>query len=217
MGAAALGVLLIAVPFAIAANSGHATTVRTQPQAQATDPGSSALPTASAAVSAGGSAVGSPSSPAAVNATDGAAGQGATAASSGTGASPPTSAAAAVAQLAAAHPGRHMCYRAYVTHVGWQAPVCDGIAAGEVGKNAPIEAVEVSTSGTSGNEANAYMADGGWQNGGWKAAANGQSLVIGSPGSGVGMKAFIAKVHSGTIYAHLHVLGHRLADHPVRQ
>lgn len=121
--------------------------------------------------------------------------------------SSPTTAAAAVVRLAAAHPGRHICYRAYVADVGWEAPVCDGGVAGSTGGR-PIEAVEISTAGTSGNGANAYMANGGWQGGSawnWKGAANGKSLVIGSPGSGAGMKGFVTKVKSGTVCANTYV------------
>lgn len=121
--------------------------------------------------------------------------------------SSPTTAASAVVQLAAAHPGRHICYRAYVSHVGWQAPVCDGGVAGAAG-NRPIEAVELSTAGTSGNEGNAYTASSGWQGGSawnWKAAANGRNLVIGNPGSGAGMKAFVTKVSVGTVCANTYV------------
>jgi hypothetical protein len=137
-----------------------------------------------------------------------AAGQAAIPASSEKRTSPPTTAADAVAQRAAAHPGRHICYRAYVSEVGWEAPVCDGGVAGATGKHRPIEAVELSTAGTSGNEANAYMAGSGWQGGGawnWKGAANGQNLVIGNPGSGAAMRAFMTSVKSGTICANTYV------------
>ncbi|MFE9452339.1 hypothetical protein [Streptomyces sp. NPDC006739] len=143
--------------------------------------------------------------PSASKAAAEAAGQGVAPDSSGQRTSAPTTAAAAVVRLAAAHPGRHICYRAYVTGVGWEGPVCDGGVAGGTGNNGPIQAVELSTAGTSGNEANAYMAKGGWQGGGWKGAGNGRNLVIGNPGSGTGMKAFMTRVKSGTICANTYV------------
>ncbi|MFD5540939.1 hypothetical protein ACFWIJ_24760 [Streptomyces sp. NPDC127079] len=110
--------------------------------------------------------------------------------------------------MAAAHPGRHICYRAYVADVGWEAPMYDGGVAGTAGKGRPIEAVELSTAGTSGSEGNAYMASSGWQGGSackWKGAANGKSLVIGSPGSAAGLKAFVTKVKSGTVCANTYL------------
>ncbi|CAM5649858.1 Hydrophobic W protein OS=Streptomyces fumanus OX=67302 GN=GCM10018772_05510 PE=4 SV=1 [Streptomyces fumanus] len=46
---------------------------------------------------------------------------------------PAETAATAVNQLAKKNPGRHVCYRAYVSGRGWQKPVCDGAAAGTPG------------------------------------------------------------------------------------
>ncbi|MFF4014696.1 hypothetical protein [Streptomyces sp. NPDC001843] len=222
------GALLIAIPIALVGRTHHSdrhssgsaapqgdTVLATQGSAQPggyTPSSPSASPSHTAHTTAKASAkVKHHSEPKATTGTTAkttpkAAGHGGTPASSGKKTSPPATAASAVAHLAAAHPGRHICYRAYVADAGWTAPVCDGGVAGAAGKNRPLEAVELSTSGTAGSEANAYMSSGGWQGGGpWKGAVNGKNLVIGTPGSGAGMKAFITKVKSGTVCANTYV------------
>ncbi|MFF4728993.1 hydrolase, partial [Streptomyces mirabilis] len=95
-------------------------------------------------------------------------------------------AATAVAQLAAQDPGRHICYRAYLTDKGWTKPVCDGAMAGTVGENRPIKSLNLATSDTDGTAATAFVyypqsTDGkGHYNGPWKGVVDGADLYIGS-------------------------------------
>ncbi|MEU9557214.1 hypothetical protein [Streptomyces fumanus] len=70
---------------------------------------------------------------------------------------PAETAATAVNQLAKKDPGRHVCYRAYVSGRGWQKPVCDGAAAGTPGVNRPIKALNIAVRGTGGAAANAFV------------------------------------------------------------
>nr|WP_168505266.1 hydrolase [Streptomyces sp. S1D4-11]QIY93583.1 hydrolase [Streptomyces sp. S1D4-11] len=95
-------------------------------------------------------------------------------------------AATAVTQLAAQDPGRHICYRAYLTDKGWTKPVCDGAMAGTVGQNRPIKSLNLATSDTDGTAATAFVyypqsTDGkGHYNGPWKGVVDGADLYIGS-------------------------------------
>ncbi|MFF3658587.1 hydrolase [Streptomyces olivochromogenes] len=95
-------------------------------------------------------------------------------------------AATAVAQLAAQDPGRHICYRAYLTDKGWTKPVCDGAMAGTVGQNRPIKSLNLATSDTDGTAATAFVYDSQSTNGNghyfgpWKGVADGSDLYIGS-------------------------------------
>ncbi|MGW4983092.1 hydrolase [Streptomyces mirabilis] len=95
-------------------------------------------------------------------------------------------AATAVAQLAAQDPGRHICYRVYLTDKGWTKPVCDGAMAGTMGQNRPIKSLNLATSDTDGTAATAFVyypqsTDGkGHYNGPWKGVADGSDLYIGS-------------------------------------
>ncbi|MGW2827604.1 hypothetical protein [Streptomyces sp. NPDC001286] len=66
-------------------------------------------------------------------------------------------AATAVNRLARNDPGRHICYRAYVSGQGWQKPVCDGTVAGTTGQNRPIKALNIAVRGTGGTAANAFV------------------------------------------------------------
>ncbi len=66
-------------------------------------------------------------------------------------------AATAVKQLAKNAPGRHICYRAYVSGQGWQKPVCDGTAAGNTTGNRSIKALNIAVHGTQGAAANAFV------------------------------------------------------------
>ncbi|MEF9915544.1 cysteine/serine endopeptidase inhibitor [Streptomyces sp. P5-A9] len=65
-------------------------------------------------------------------------------------------AAAAVGRLVKTTPGRHVCYRAYVSGSGWQKPVCDGAVAGTPGSNQPIKALNIAMQGVGGSAANAF-------------------------------------------------------------
>ncbi|MFJ8022583.1 hydrolase [Streptomyces sp. NPDC096311] len=95
-------------------------------------------------------------------------------------------AATAVTQLAAQDPGRHICYRAYLTDKGWTKPVCDGAMAGTVGEDRPIKSLNLATSDTDGTAATAFVyypqsTDGkGHYNGPWKGVVDGADLYIGS-------------------------------------
>ncbi|PTM99530.1 hypothetical protein [Streptomyces sp. VMFN-G11Ma] len=66
-------------------------------------------------------------------------------------------AASAVNRLAKNDPGRHICYRAYVSGRGWQKPVCDGTVAGTTGQNRAIKALNIAVRGTGGVAANAFV------------------------------------------------------------
>ncbi|QIY68467.1 hydrolase [Streptomyces sp. RLB1-33] len=95
-------------------------------------------------------------------------------------------AATAVTQLAAQDPGRHICYRAYLTGKGWTKPVCDGAMAGTVGQNRPIKSLNLATSDTDGTAATAFVYDPQSTNGNghyfgpWKGVVDGADLYIGS-------------------------------------
>jgi hypothetical protein len=117
---------------------------------------------------------------------------------------PVGTAAYAVQKLAASSSGRHICYRAYVTDIGWQSPVCDGALAGTTGQSRAIEALNIAVSGTGGTGANGYMQDTGWESA-WKGAANGANLTIGSPGKSLRMEAFAMNVGVGTVCVNAHV------------
>ncbi|MFF2460840.1 hydrolase [Streptomyces mirabilis] len=99
---------------------------------------------------------------------------------------PEDTAATAVAQLAAQDPGRHICYRAYLTDEGWTKPVCDGAMAGTVGQNRPIKSLNLATSDTDGTAATAFVYDSQSTNGNghyfgpWKGVVDGADLYIGS-------------------------------------
>ncbi|MEV5646417.1 hypothetical protein AB0L67_41185 [Streptomyces flaveolus] len=70
----------------------------------------------------------------------------------------PDTAATAVNRLASKNPGRHICYRVYVSGQGWRKPVCDGRTAGTPGKGV-ITAVNIAVSGTKGTSGAAYVYD----------------------------------------------------------
>ncbi|MFF0013068.1 hypothetical protein [Streptomyces sp. NPDC005374] len=95
-------------------------------------------------------------------------------------------AAVAVQALATRNPGRHICYRAYVENLGWQAAVCDGATAGAAGQGRPIKALNIAVSGTNGTAATAFVhnpdsTDGkGHYNAPWKGAVDGIDNYIGS-------------------------------------
>ncbi|MEU3459437.1 hypothetical protein ABZ721_05695 [Streptomyces sp. NPDC006733] len=91
----------------------------------------------------------------------------------------PNTAALAVQRLAAASPGRHICYRALVTGIGWQTPVCDGATAGTEGQSRPIKALNIAVSGTRGTSANEFIQKDGWTTK-WEGVVDGIDLSIGS-------------------------------------
>ena len=118
-------------------------------------------------------------------------------------------AAVAVQRLDATSPGRHICYRAYETGTGWQAPVCDGATAGTIGQSRPIRALDIAVSGTSGTAANAFIQNGGWATP-WTAAADGVDLYIGTATQTASpMMGFVINVGTDTVCqnAHVHNLG----------
>ncbi|WAU82102.1 hypothetical protein O1Q96_21370 [Streptomyces sp. Qhu-G9] len=92
---------------------------------------------------------------------------------------PPNTAALAVQRLATASPGRHICYRAYMTGTGWQAPVCDGATAGLEGQGRAIKALNIAVSDTNGVDASPFFQGAGWTVP-WKGVGNGSDLVIGN-------------------------------------
>ncbi|MXM63490.1 hypothetical protein GR925_08520 [Streptomyces sp. HUCO-GS316] len=117
----------------------------------------------------------------------------------------PDSAATAVNRLAGNDPGRHICYRAYVSGRGWQKPVCDGTVAGTTGQNRSIKALNIAVRDTGGVAANAFVhnpasTDG---NGVWKPhwTANtddGKDIYIGSTKKGApDMLGFAINIGSG--------------------
>ncbi len=111
----------------------------------------------------------------------------------------PNTAALAVQRLAAASPGRHICYRAYVTGIGWQAPVCDGATAGTEGQNRPIKALNVAVSGTKGTSANEFIQEAGWTTA-WTGAVDGVDLSIGSARKDApNMSGFAIAVNDGVV------------------
>jgi uncharacterized protein YjdB len=117
---------------------------------------------------------------------------------------PAGTAAYAVQKLAAGSPGRHICYRAYVSDIGWRPAVCDGALAGTVGQARAIEALNIAVSGVSGTGSNGYIENSGWETN-WKFADNGVNLYIGTTGQMLRMEAFTLNVGSGTVCANAHV------------
>jgi Protein kinase domain/Clostridial hydrophobic W len=118
---------------------------------------------------------------------------------------PADTAALAVRRLAAASPGRHVCYRAYVQGIGWQKPVCDGAAAGTVGESRAIQALNIAVSGVHGMSGNGYLQKDGWVTP-WKIAANGINLYLGTAAPrATHLAGFAVNVGSGTICANAHV------------
>ncbi|WP_432952602.1 hypothetical protein [Streptomyces sp. CA-288835] len=109
----------------------------------------------------------------------------------------PNTAALAVQRLATGSPGRHICYRAYMTDIGWQAPVCDGATAGLEGQNRAIKALDIAVSDTNGVAANAFYQGAGWTTP-WTNVGNGADLVIGTPKqSAPNMGGFAINVDEG--------------------
>lgn len=97
----------------------------------------------------------------------------------------PTTAATAVNRLAKKDPGRHICYRAYVSRRGWGKPVCDGGTSGTPGRGT-ITAVNIAVSGTKGTSGGAYVHDPASSNGeghfakAWTAVPDGLDHYLGS-------------------------------------
>ncbi|MEV6948883.1 hypothetical protein AB0N07_44630 [Streptomyces sp. NPDC051172] len=117
----------------------------------------------------------------------------------------PETAATAVNRLAVRAPGRHICYRAYLSATGWQKPVCDGKVAGTTGQNRAIKALNIAVSGTGGVAANALVhsasstdGQGVWMPDWTPNTANGTDLYIGSVMQGAAnMLAFAINIGSG--------------------
>ncbi|MGW1505852.1 hypothetical protein ACWCQW_46570 [Streptomyces mirabilis] len=114
-------------------------------------------------------------------------------------AGPPVgSAAYAVLELAGRNPGRHICYRAYVTGLGWQGTQCDGATAGTEGQSRPIKALNIAVSGTNGTAATPYIQGTGWAGTSWKGVDNGANLYIGTASdSASNMAGFAINVDTG--------------------
>ncbi|WP_327237868.1 hypothetical protein OG349_31840 [Streptomyces sp. NBC_01317] len=91
---------------------------------------------------------------------------------------PANTASLAVMKLATQNAGRHICYRAYVKGIGWQAPVCDGAEAGTQGQNRPITALNIAVSSTNGVNATPWTMGEGYK-APWKGASDGGDLYIG--------------------------------------
>jgi uncharacterized protein YjdB len=117
---------------------------------------------------------------------------------------PPVGTAAyAVVKLAASSPGRHVCYRAHVAGIGWQAPVCDGATAGTTGQNLRIEALNIATAGTDGTSAAGYVQNIAWQS--WTSAATQSNMTIGTTGQSLRLEAFSLRVGTGAVCVQAHV------------
>ncbi|WP_458243457.1 hypothetical protein [Streptomyces sp. MAI_2237] len=114
-------------------------------------------------------------------------------------------AASAVNRLARNDPGRHICYRAYVSGQGWQKPVCDGTVAGTTGQNRSIKALNIAVRGTGGTAANAFVHKPGSTDGKgvwmphWTAnTADGKDIYIGhAQKSAPNMLGFAINIGSG--------------------
>ncbi|MGW1722211.1 hypothetical protein ACWCQK_04630 [Streptomyces sp. NPDC002306] len=131
---------------------------------------------------------------------------------------PKDTAATAVNRLAVNDPGRHICYRAYVSGKGWQKPVCDGTVAGTTGQNRPIKALDIAVRGTGGAAANAFVhnPDSTDGRGIWKPhwtadTPDGKDVYIGSTKKGApDMLGFAISIGSGgriCRLAHVHNVG----------
>ncbi|MEU2422703.1 hypothetical protein ABZ619_17055 [Streptomyces sp. NPDC007851] len=117
----------------------------------------------------------------------------------------PETAATVVNRLAARAPGRHICYRAYISGRGWQQPVCDGRIAGTTGQGRAIKALNIAVRGTGGVAANAFVhnptstdGQGVWMPEWTPNTANGKNIYIGSVMQGApDMLAFAVNIGSG--------------------
>lgn len=118
-----------------------------------------------------------------------------------TSAPPRNTASVAVQRLAASSPGRHICYRVYVSDMGWQDPVCDGLTAGTGSDSHPISGVDIAVSGTSGTAANAFQQGTGWQQTPWRSSVDGVDLTIGVAKKTPYMRALAVNVGSGSACA----------------
>ncbi|MDW4906231.1 hypothetical protein RB628_13000 [Streptomyces sp. ADMS] len=117
-------------------------------------------------------------------------------------------AAYAVLQLADRNPGKHVCYRAYVTGMGWQGTQCDGATAGTEGQNRPIKALNIAVTGTNRVDASPWIQGTGWKGQAWKGAAVGVNLTIGTASdSAPNMGGFAISVNGakGTICQTVHL------------
>ncbi|WP_329529498.1 hypothetical protein [Streptomyces sp. NBC_01462] len=126
-------------------------------------------------------------------------------------------AATAVNWLAKNDPGRHICYRAYVSGRGWQKPVCDGTVAGTTGQNLSIKALNIAVRGTGGVAANAFVHNphstdgrGIWKPH-WTSADDGKDIYIGkAQSSAPNMLGFAINIGKGgqlCEIAHVHNSG----------
>jgi len=110
--------------------------------------------------------------------------------------------------------GRHICYRAYVSDIGWQKPVCDSSLAGTTAATLPIEGLDLAVSGTGGVCANGYDTNTGWERSSWLCAVDGGDLYIGKPGTGSWMDGIGISVGSGTACASADLQGSGWPQNP---
>lgn len=112
-------------------------------------------------------------------------------------------AAVAVNKLNAEKPGRHICYRVYVTGA-WQDPVCDGEMAGTTDQGLPVEGINLAVSGIGVLGANGYLRDSGWETE-WKHSPDGVDLYVGTVGQAKHLGVLVANVSSGSVCITGHV------------
>ena len=126
---------------------------------------------------------------------------------SGTKKPPAATAATAVQKLAASSPGRHICYRAYMSDKGWTKPSCDGVTAGLPGQDVGIESVNIAVSGTKGTAGNGFMQYTGYKSPAWTSAVDGVDLYLGEAGKAKAMTGFTINVGTDTVCENAFVHG----------
>ncbi|MEY7981054.1 hypothetical protein AB8O53_32670, partial [Streptomyces pilosus] len=118
---------------------------------------------------------------------------------------PPNTAAYAVQRLAAADPGRHICYRVHRKGAGWTNPRCDGAMSG---KGLPITAINIAVVGAKRVSANEYVQKDGWTTA-WSGAADGTDLTLGSDSPNApNLSGYAIGVDDGNVCHHHQRGGH---------
>ncbi|MFI6340489.1 hypothetical protein [Streptomyces sp. NPDC050535] len=108
-------------------------------------------------------------------------------------------AAEAVMKLQARDPGRHICYRVYLSKDGWQKPVCDGTTSGRVGTSQKIESINTATAGTKGTASSAWVHIDKWKEP-WNGSADGVDNYIGRTKAGYPyILGFVINVGDGAV------------------
>ncbi|MEU9338160.1 hypothetical protein AB0D49_34260 [Streptomyces sp. NPDC048290] len=129
-------------------------------------------------------------------------------------------AASAVKRLAKSDPGgRHICYRAFVSGIGWQKPVCDGTIAGTTKQNRAIKALNLAVYNTGGTAANAVRYDsdstdneGDWQPSWTAVTGDGRDIYIGDTSIKY-ISGMALNVGSGRVCATAKVKGYDWGTH----